>query len=170
MANWGYVQYTKAYPNKRKVFKRIRRIRRKNLCVYGEEAKRLLTYSPNTPKDIKVCLSRLIIIQILIFYILSIYIIWDGLSQKTISRYCPFNYCDNDQWTMPIPGGFLHSSVCWTCRSPSWLTSGWPRGCLALLAPQQLPWVSPGQQLQQLFGRVYLTACAAPHLHFRTVR
>ena len=79
-------------------------------------------------------------------------------------------HCHNDQLMMPIPGGFLHSSVCWTCRSPSWLTSGWPRGCHALLAPQQLPWVSPGQQLQQLFGRVYLTACAAPHLHFRTAR
>ncbi len=25
--------------------------------------------------------------------ILSNYIIRDGLSQKTISRYCPFNYC-----------------------------------------------------------------------------
>ncbi len=56
--------YTKSSPNPRKVFKRIRRIRRKNLCVHGEDAKRLLTYSPNTPKEIKVCLSRLIIIQI----------------------------------------------------------------------------------------------------------
>ncbi len=35
--------------------------------VHGEDAKRLLTYSPNTPKDIKVCLSWLIIIRILIF-------------------------------------------------------------------------------------------------------
>jgi hypothetical protein len=25
-----------------------------------------------------------------IFWILSIYTIWDGLSLKTISRYCPF--------------------------------------------------------------------------------
>ncbi len=34
----------------------------------------------------KVYISLLIIIQIL-----SNYTIWDGLSQKTISRYCPFN-------------------------------------------------------------------------------
>jgi hypothetical protein len=80
--------------NARKVSKRIRRIRRKylsiygengellnlrirgkylnvfgeirgkNLCVHGVDAKRLLTYSPYTPKDIKVCLSQLIIIRI----------------------------------------------------------------------------------------------------------
>ncbi len=31
------------------------------------------------------------IIQILNFFrLLSLYAIWDGLSQKTISRYCPF--------------------------------------------------------------------------------
>jgi hypothetical protein len=48
MAIWGYLRYTKSSPNTGKVFKRIRRIR-------GEDAKRLLTYSPNTPKDIKVC-------------------------------------------------------------------------------------------------------------------
>ncbi len=45
------------------VFKRIRRLRGKNLCVHGVDAKRLLTYSPNTPKDIKVCLSQFIIIR-----------------------------------------------------------------------------------------------------------
>jgi hypothetical protein len=94
----------------RKVFERIWRkwqigvicgtqnhllIRGKNLCVHGKDAKRLLTYSPNTPKDITVCLSRLIIIQLLNFLkILSIYIIWDGLSQKTISRYCPFKWIE----------------------------------------------------------------------------
>ncbi len=68
MAKWGYLRYTKSSPNKRKVFKRIQRIRGKNLCVHGEDKKRLLTYSPNTPKDIKVCLSQLIIIQILNFF------------------------------------------------------------------------------------------------------
>jgi hypothetical protein len=31
-------------------------IRGKNLCVHGEDAKRLLAYSPNTPRDIKVIL------------------------------------------------------------------------------------------------------------------
>ena len=38
----------------RKVFKRIWRMRGKDLCVHGEDAKRLLVYSPNTPRDIKV--------------------------------------------------------------------------------------------------------------------
>ncbi len=62
LANRGNLRYTKSSPNTRKVFKRIGRIRGKNLCVHEEDAKRLLTYSPNTPKDIKVYLSRLIII------------------------------------------------------------------------------------------------------------
>jgi hypothetical protein len=44
------------------VFKCIRRMRGKNLCIRGEDGKRILAYSPNTPKDIKVCISRLIII------------------------------------------------------------------------------------------------------------
>ncbi len=64
MVNLDYLRYTQSFPNTQKVFKRIRRIRRKNLCVHGVDAKRLLTYSPNTPKDIKVCLSQLIIIRI----------------------------------------------------------------------------------------------------------
>ncbi len=67
MANWGYLRSTKSSLNARKVFKRIRRMRGKNLCVHGEDAKIPLTYSPNTPKDI-VCLSRLIIIRILYFF------------------------------------------------------------------------------------------------------
>jgi hypothetical protein len=65
MANWGYLRSTKSSLNARKVLKRIRRMRGKNLCVHGEDTKILLTYSPNTPKNIKVCLSRLIIIRIL---------------------------------------------------------------------------------------------------------
>ncbi len=56
MANWGYLRYTKSSPTTRKVFKHIRRMRGKNLCVDGEDAKRLSAYSPNTPKDIKVCI------------------------------------------------------------------------------------------------------------------
>ena len=91
MKNWGYLRYTKSSPNTRKVFKRIRRIRRKNLCVHGEDAKRLLTYSPNTPKDIKVYLSRLIIIRMLNsfkFFLSTLYGM--DIKQKTISRYCPF--------------------------------------------------------------------------------
>jgi hypothetical protein len=64
MSNQGYLRYTKSSPNMRKVFNRIRRIREKNLCVHGEDAKRLLTYSHNTPRDIKVRISQLIIIRI----------------------------------------------------------------------------------------------------------
>jgi hypothetical protein len=60
----GLFAGTKSSPNTRKVFKRIWRIRGKNLCVHGEDAKRLLAYSPYTPKDVKVCISRLIIIRI----------------------------------------------------------------------------------------------------------
>ena len=50
MTNWGYLRYTKSSPNTPKVFERIRRIRGKN---HGEDTKRLLAYSPNTPRDIK---------------------------------------------------------------------------------------------------------------------
>ncbi len=64
MANYGYLRYTKSSPITRKVFKCIRRMRGKNLCVHGEDAERILAYSPNTPKDIKVSISQLIIIQI----------------------------------------------------------------------------------------------------------
>jgi hypothetical protein len=93
MANWGYLRYTKSSPNMRRVFKRIRRIRGKNLCVHGEDAKRLLAYFPYSQKDTKMCIYRLIIISILTFLdsFYPHYCIWDGLSQKTISRYCPFN-------------------------------------------------------------------------------
>ncbi len=68
MTNWSYLRYTKSSPNTWKVFKRIRRKRGRNLCVHGEDSKRLLAYSPNKPKDIKVCKSRLIIIQIFNFF------------------------------------------------------------------------------------------------------
>ena len=64
MSNHGYLRYTKLSPNARKVFKRIRRMHGKNLCVHGEDAKRLLAYSHNTPRDIKVLISQLIMIQI----------------------------------------------------------------------------------------------------------
>ncbi len=68
MADWGCLRYTKSSPNTRKVFKRIRRMLGKNLCVHGEDAKILLAYSPNTPKDIKVCIYSLIIIRMLKFF------------------------------------------------------------------------------------------------------
>ncbi len=50
-----------------KVFKGIQRIRVKNLCLQGDDKKRLLANYPNTPRDIKVCISQLIIIRILKF-------------------------------------------------------------------------------------------------------
>jgi hypothetical protein len=39
------------------------------------------------------------------FLILSIYTIWDGLSLKTISRYCPFN---SHKMTMNLCSEFLN--------------------------------------------------------------
>ncbi len=61
------MRYTKLSPYARKVFKHIRRLRGKDLCVHGDDTKKLLAYSPNMPRDIKVCISSLIIIQIKIF-------------------------------------------------------------------------------------------------------
>jgi hypothetical protein len=40
-----------------------RRIRGKNLCTYGEYAKRILAYSPNMPRDIKLGIFQLIMEQ-----------------------------------------------------------------------------------------------------------
>ena len=51
-----------------KVFKQIRRVRRKNLCAHGEDAKRLLAYSHNMSRDIKVSISHLIIIKSITFF------------------------------------------------------------------------------------------------------
>jgi hypothetical protein len=50
-------------------------------------------YLENSPGDIKMCISQSIIIikKFKKIYILSIFTLWDGLSLKTISRYCPFN-------------------------------------------------------------------------------
>ncbi len=50
----GLLRDTKSSPYERKVFKHIRRMREKDLCVHGEDSKRLLAYSPNTPRDTKV--------------------------------------------------------------------------------------------------------------------
>jgi hypothetical protein len=50
---YGNLRYTMSSPNVRKVFKRIWRIRGKNLCVHGEDTKRLLAYSPYTPRDLR---------------------------------------------------------------------------------------------------------------------
>jgi hypothetical protein len=56
------------------------RICGRNLCVHGEDARRHKTVyiSVHYNKNFK------------FFKILSIYTIWDGLSLKTISRYCHF--------------------------------------------------------------------------------
>ncbi len=68
MANLGLFAVAKIVPTTWKVFKRIRRMRGKNLCACGKDSKRLLAYSPNTPKDIKVCIYWLIIIRMKIFF------------------------------------------------------------------------------------------------------
>jgi hypothetical protein len=91
---WGYLRYTKSSQNARKVFKRIRRIRGKNLCVHGEDAKRLLdgVFSLYAKRYKSVYISVNKNTNLNLFKILSNYIIWDRLSQKTISRYCPFKF------------------------------------------------------------------------------
>jgi hypothetical protein len=91
MAIWGYLRYTKSSSNARKVFKRIWRIRGKNLCVHGEDAKRLGVFSLCAKRYKSVYISVNNNTNLNLFKILSNYIIWDRLSQKTISRYCPFN-------------------------------------------------------------------------------
>ena len=50
----GLLAAYKSSPYARKKFKRIRRMRGKDLCVNGEDAKRLLAFSPNTPRDVNV--------------------------------------------------------------------------------------------------------------------
>jgi hypothetical protein len=50
----GLFAVKKSSPCARKVFKRIRRMRGKDLCVNGEDAERLLAYLENTPRDVKV--------------------------------------------------------------------------------------------------------------------
>jgi hypothetical protein len=43
----------------RKVCTHIQRICRKDLSVHGEDTKRLLAYSPNTPRDVKLIIFYL---------------------------------------------------------------------------------------------------------------
>ncbi len=136
MANWGCLRYTKSSPNTRKVFKHIRRIRRKNLCAHGEDAKRLLTYSPNTPKDIS------------FLKILSNYTMWNGLSQQTISRYCPFN---------PVAqvGCFIHLSfhpLSQLCFLSTLLS------CYSIMQPHSILYQSM-LFIQQLFHPATQTSC-----------
>jgi hypothetical protein len=141
--------------NASKVSKRIRRLRRKYLSVYGEYgnlglfvvnkivsecAESIQTHSENTRKEFmrpwrrrketlgvfSLCAKRYKSVYISVinntnvnlFKILSNYIIWDRLSQKTISRYCPFK--QNAQGG-PQGGGELGSAVfcddCWDPKS-----------------------------------------------------
>ncbi len=72
-----------------------RRLHRKYLGAYGENAKRTLPNSPNTPRDRKLSLSRRNFYQNQKYFTLvdlrsSIVYREDRISKKTISRYCPF--------------------------------------------------------------------------------
>ncbi len=59
--------------------------------IISEYAERIYAYMEKTPRDTKLCISQLIIIRIFIFFRFFLsYTIWDGLSLKTISGYCPF--------------------------------------------------------------------------------
>jgi hypothetical protein len=87
---YKYLSVYKLSPNTRKIFKQIQRMRGKNLCLHREDVKRLLTYSPTAPRDIKLSVSQFIMVQWNFFETLTFYAIWVGLSWKTISRYCPF--------------------------------------------------------------------------------
>jgi hypothetical protein len=73
------------------------RIHGKYLNAFGEYTERIYAYMEKTQRNswrirrIKgVFLSVNNHTNVKFFYILSTYIIWDRLSQKTISRYCPF--------------------------------------------------------------------------------
>jgi hypothetical protein len=63
MENLGLFAVHKTSPNTQNVFKHKGRIRGKNLCVHGEDAKRLLAKFPKTQNWI----SRLVMVQHEIF-------------------------------------------------------------------------------------------------------
>ncbi len=82
----GCLRCRKSSPNMRKVLPVFREYADR---IYAYLEKSLCACSLTTPRGIKLFKSQLIIIRILKFcLILSIYTKWDGLSQKTISRYC----------------------------------------------------------------------------------
>ncbi len=64
------------------------------------------------------------------FYVLSIFTRWDGLSQKTISRYCPFKLVSRYRW-MRFDGG---EYICFLAVYKQMLGKGWdaPRALLKL--------------------------------------
>ena len=77
----GYLRYTEFSPNTQKESMRTWRRHKETLGVFSYYANRHKSayISVNNNTNLKK------------IYILSIYTIWERLSQKTISRYCPFN-------------------------------------------------------------------------------
>ncbi len=55
--------------------------------IHGQDTKRLLACSPNTPRDIEVCISQLIIILLMLKFFrffpnkYATYCIWEGLTR-----------------------------------------------------------------------------------------
>ncbi len=93
MAIWGYLRETKSTPNARKVFKRIRRIRGKNFMRTWRRRKETLGVFSSYAKRYKSVYEYISVnnnTNLILFKIISNYITWNRLSQKTISRYCPF--------------------------------------------------------------------------------
>ncbi len=74
--------------NARKVSKRIWRLRRKFLSVYGEYGNLGLFAVHKIVSECAESINNNTNLNL--FKILFNYIIWNRLSQKTISRYCPF--------------------------------------------------------------------------------
>ncbi len=95
-------------------------MRGKDLCVHGEDAKRLLAYSPKRYKSVNISVNYNTNLKF--FFIRTYYTIWDGLSQKTVSRYCLFkmnlllntlstNYKNYRGGGAPVSSW----TCCWTC-------------------------------------------------------
>ncbi len=73
--------------------------------IFSEYEERIYAYIEKTPRDTKLCISQyIIIINFKFFQILSFFTIWDGLSLKTISRYCPFISTFNLQTDSTVHG------------------------------------------------------------------
>jgi hypothetical protein len=90
MANLGLFAVHKIFSKYTESNIRIWRIRGKNLC--GADEKRLLAYSPNTPRGTNMIISQLIMVQHgKIFKVLTFYTGLAGLSQKKFHPTVPFN-------------------------------------------------------------------------------
>jgi hypothetical protein len=87
--SWTSLNYS---PNAHNETMRTLLRRGMRLSAVGECAWTLLAHSTTALSELKPRISQKIILWILKFFqIPSVYTIWDGLSLKTISRYCPFN-------------------------------------------------------------------------------